>query len=330
MINGLIIQRRDTLGQSYGVDEHAQIARRIHLLAPPTDATSLTADPALLAQAEVIFCGWGTPRFDKMILDQAPCLRAVFYAAGSVRHLVSEDFWARGIRIASGYAMNGLAVADYTVGVILIGLKHGFLHARHARENGNHFRKGPVPGAYESTVGIISLGAAGRALLERLRAFDLRVIAHDPYVSAQEAADLNVELVGLDELFARADAVSLHTPQLPETIGLVQGRHIQSMKQGAVFINTARGAIVRETEMIEVLRRRADLTAVLDVSDPEPPRPGSPLYSMPNVVLTPHIAGAVGRERLRLGRCMIEEFDRWQRGEAMRWEITQDNIVHLA
>lgn len=331
MIDGLLIIERQAKSQSsYGTAELAQIAERINLLSPPMDTDAVLAGTEALAKAEVMFCGWGAPKFDQAFLERAPRLKAVFYAGGSVRSVVSPAFWARGIRITSGYAMNGVAVADYATGIILIGLKHGFLHARYARENGRHSRKLPVPGAYESTVGIISLGAAGKALLQRLRGFDMKVIAHDPYVPAQEATKLGVELVGLDEIFARADAISLHTPQLPETIGLIHRRHFECMKPGAIFINTARGAIVREHEMIEVLQQRTDLMAVLDVSDPEPPVDGSPLYSMPNVMLTPHIAGALGRERLRLGRCMIEEFDRWQRGEAMQWEITQKSIVHLA
>ncbi len=330
MIKGLILLSSDNLNLIYGPDEQAAIAQRIKLVGPAVDAAAVTADPTLLKDVEVIFAGWGAPPITETLLKNAPRLRAVFYAGGSIRYLVNEKFWERGLRITSSYAMNGLAVADYTVGAILFGLKHGFTYALHARQQGSHLDERSPPGVYGSTLGIISMGAAGRALRERLRAFDLKIIAHDPFLSDADAAALEIELVGLDELFQQSDVVSLHTPELPETIGMIKGSHFTQMKKGALFINTARGAIVDEPAMIKVLQKRADLTAILDVTEPEPPVPGSPLYSMPNVVLTPHIAGAMGRECRRMGRCMIDEFDRWQRGEPMLWEITKEKLVHMA
>jgi phosphoglycerate dehydrogenase-like enzyme len=131
-------------------------------------------------------------------------------------------------------------------------------------------------------------------------------------------------------LFATADAVSVHTPHLPDTAGLIQGRHLESMRTGALFLNTARGEVVNEPEMVQVLRRRSDLTAVLDVTAPEPPAPGSPLYTLANVVLTPHIAGSVGRECLRMGQAMVEEYECFRAGRPLRWEITADRAELIA
>lgn len=111
---------------------------------------------------------------------------------------------------------------------------------------------------------------------------------------------------------------------------MVTGRHFELMKPHATFLNTARGAVVREEEMIEVLTRRKDLTALLDVTHPEPPAAGSPLWSLPNVILTPHIAGSQGRECRRMGRLMVDEFDRWSRGENLRWAISKEKSVLLA
>lgn len=120
----------------------------------------------------------------------------------------------------------------------------------------------------------------------------MRVVAHDPYVTEQEASRLGVELMTLARLFREADVVSLHTPWLPGTEGLIRGSHLASIKRGAAFVNTS-GAVVMEAEMIAVLKDRPDLTAVLDVTHPEPPEPDSPLYDLPNVVLTPHPAPRV-------------------------------------
>jgi phosphoglycerate dehydrogenase-like enzyme len=167
-------------------------------------------------------------------------------------------------------------------------------------------------------------------LCRRLLTFDCRVIAYDPYIDADTAAELGVELVSLEEAFACADVVSLHTPLLDETVGLITGKLLASMKRGATLINTARGELVNEPEMIEVLKARPDLFAALDVTATEPPLADSMLYVLPNVALTPHIAGCTGADCRRLGRCMIEETRRFLNGENLRWQITRDKLAILA
>ena len=170
----------------------------------------------------------------------------------------------------------------------------------------------------------------GRQVCERLRAHDVRVLAYDPFATAAQAAALNVELCSLAEVFQRADVVTLHTPWLKETEGLITGAHFAAMKPGATFINTARGAVVRETELIEVLTRRPDLQAVLDVTYPEPPGPESPLYTLPNVVLTPHIAGSMNTECRRMGQYMVDELGRYRAGQPLKWQITKELAAKLA
>jgi phosphoglycerate dehydrogenase-like enzyme len=187
-----------------------------------------------------------------------------------------------------------------------------------------------MPGALGSVVGLVSYGTIGRLVRERLRAFDLEVIVYDPFLSEEEARAEGVRKTGLDELFAAADAVSVHTPHLTDTVGMIKGRHFERMKPGTLFLNTARGEVVDEPEMIAVLQRRPDLQAVLDVTAPEPPGPGSLLYALPNVVLTPHIAGSVGRECRRMGQAMVDEFIRYQAGQPLQWEITVDRAESIA
>ena len=187
-------------------------------------------------------------------------------------------------------------------------------------------------GGYGSTVGLISLGAIGRIVAPRLHAAapDVRVLAHDPFVGSDEAARLGVELVSLDEIFTSSDVVSLHTPWLPETERMIRGAHFARMKTGATFLNTARGAVVAEDEMTVVLETRPDLTALLDVTHPEPPLPDSPLWTLPNVFLTPHIAGSVGDECRRLGRYMLDELRRYLAGEPLRYRIRPDAAAHTS
>jgi phosphoglycerate dehydrogenase-like enzyme len=170
----------------------------------------------------------------------------------------------------------------------------------------------------------------GRLVRERLRPFDLRVVAYDPFVTPEEAHVLGVDLMSLEDLFASSDVVSLHVPLLPETEGMILGSHLASMKRNATLINTSRGAVVREAEMVEVLGERPDLWAVLDVTHPEPPEPDSRLYNRPNVVLTPHIAGSLGNECRRMGRLVVDELRRYVAGEPLKHEITRERAALMA
>ena len=168
-------------------------------------------------------------------------------------------------------------------------------------------------------------------MIELLRPLDIRCIVYDPFLSEAAANDLGVELCTLDEAFSNGDIVSLHAPDKPETSGMITGNHILMMKRNATFINTARGRTVRGAEMIAALERRPDVIAILDVCDPEePPVEGSPLYTMQNIILTPHIAGSVGPECQRLGRYMVDEFRRYLKGEPLRWNITRELAAKIA
>nr|AYA93352.1 putative glycerate dehydrogenase [uncultured bacterium pG7] len=314
----------------YGEAEREDIAQLVEIYAPPQTKESVAQNPAILHEAEVVLSGWGAPLMDEGFLAAVPKLKAVFYGAGSIRGIVTEAFWEQGILITSAWAANAEPVAEYTIAQVFMCLKCVWQYARDFKAARRFLRHLKVPGGYGSTVGIISLGMVGRRVCELLRPFDLQLLAYDPFVSPQEAAQLGVELTSLEEIFRRADVVSLHTPWLKETEGMITGAHFATMKPGASFINTARGAIVREGEMIEVLKARPDLFAVLDVTYPEPPVPDSPLYTLPNVVLTPHIAGSMDGECRRMGRYMVEELRRYVRGEPLRWSISRERAAILA
>jgi phosphoglycerate dehydrogenase-like enzyme len=156
------------------------------------------------------------------------------------------------------------------------------------------------------------------------------VLVFDPYVDDYEMAKIGVERCTLEDAFRLADIVSLHAPNKVETQGLVCREHFMSMRRRATFINTARGPIIRETDLVEALRARPDLTAILDVCVQEPPPQGSPLLSTPNLILTPHIAGSHDGELKRLGRFMVDELERYVRGQPLRWHITRELSARLA
>lgn len=329
-LKGLYVLNTNAYNWIYGPEERADLVEIVDIYAPELTQETLLAQPEILAEAEVILSGWGMARLDEALLAHAPNLKAVFYGAGSIRYFVTEASWARGIRVTSAAAANAVPVSEYALAAILFSLKHAWQLAARVRQDHRYPQRPPVPGAYGSTIGLVSLGMVGRLVRERLRPFDVHVIAYDPFVSEADAQQLGVRLVSLEELFRTADVVSLHTPLIDETRNLIRGSHFASMKEGATFLNTARGAVVHEAEMIEVLQRRPDLQAVLDVTYPEPPAPDSPLYTLPNVVLTPHIAGSQWNECRRMGRYMVEEMRRYAAGEPLRWEVTQEQAERMA
>ncbi len=329
-LKGMFILRSNAYDKIYGPEERSAIGELVDIIAPPQTAEAILTHPELLRDVDVILSGWGAPVMDEAFLAHAPRLRAVFYGAGSIRGFATDALWERGIIITSAQAANAIPTAEYALATILFSLKHGWRLAGLTRLHQSFPARDDVPGIYQSAVGIISLGMVGRKVRELLSSFDLRVLACDPYISAAEAAALNVSLCSLEDLFREAQVVTVHTPLLPETREMIRGTHLASMKSGATFINTARGGLVQQDELLAVLEQRSDLHAVLDVTDPEPPPPGSPLYTLPNVTLTPHIAGSLGSERLRLGAVMLKELRRFVAGEPLQHAITREQARLMA
>lgn len=290
----------------------------------------LPSRPPALRNADVLFGGWGFPVMDESFLALVPRLKAVFYGAGTIKAFTPHAFWERGILISSAYAANAVPVSEFTFAQIILGLKNVWQSAYQVRREGAFPKERHCIGAHGSTVGLVSLGMIGKMVLEKLRTLEVRVIAYDPFVTPEQASEMGIELCSLEDLFRRADVVSLHTPWLKETENLIRGAHFSSMKPGATFINTSRGAVVHEEEMVGVLKQRPDLTALLDVTWPEPPAAGSPLYTLPNVFITPHIAGSVAGECARMGRYMLEEFGRYLRGEPLKWQISREMSARMA
>ena len=171
----------------YGEEERAAVAELADIYAPPQTRDSVSKNPSVLSEAEVILSGWGAPAMDDAFLAAAPNLRAVLYGAGSIRRVATPALWERGVRITSAYAANAVPVSEYALAAILFSLKRGWHFAFSARRDKALPGQGQVPGAYGSTVGLVSLGMVGRLVRERLRPFDLRVVAYDPYVTPEEA-----------------------------------------------------------------------------------------------------------------------------------------------
>ena len=326
MRNGIYVMDLARFDDVYGPAERTALEQHLRICAPPLDAAGLAARPELLADVEVLVTSWGGPRLTADLLDKAPKLALVLYGAGSVRPVVTSESFARGVRITSAASANAVPVAEFALAQILYALKHGWRYVLAARSEQAWARRGREPGAHGSVVGLVGLGATGRATAALLSRHDVELLAHDPYAGPQSG----VRRTGLDELFATADVVSLHAPLLASTRHLVGARLLESMKPDATLVNTARGGLIDEHALVTVLQERPDLFAVLDVTDPEPPVPGSPLFTLPNVVVTPHLAGSLGTERRRQGRMMADELARYCAGEPLEHEVTEAGLEQLA
>ena len=173
-------------------------------------------------------------------------------------------------------------------------------------------------------------GISAAWLRKLLKQYNVKVIVFDPFLSDEKADELGVEKCELGELFARAFVVSNHLANNEQTKGMLHYDHFCRMRENAVLINTGRGAQVVEDDLVRVLRERPDLTALLDVTYPEPPADDHPFYTLPNCLLTPHIAGSAGDEVARMGEYMLDEYRAFLNGESCKYEVSMKMLETMA
>lgn len=287
----------------------------------------------LLAEAEVIVGHWGCPRIDAAVLDRAPRLGLVAYAAGTVKGTVDEAVFGRGVRVTSGAPANAEPVAELTLAAVLFALKDVPWRRDEMRDPSLAARRQPSPvplGSWGKTVGIVGASLVGRRVIELLGAFPhIAVTLYDPFVTEGEAVALGVTKLDLDELCRTCDVLSVHAPDLPATRGMIGRAQLAALRTGATVVNTARGALVDHDALVDELAA-GRLTAVLDVTDPEPLPPDHPLLSLPTAFVTPHLAGSEGTELVRMVEHVAEEVRRWAAGEPAAHEVTADQLPRLA
>ncbi len=286
-----------------------------------------------LADVKYAFSTWGiTALTEEEIASLLPELKAVFYAAGTVQAF-ARPFMKRGVKIFSAWGANGVPVAEVTEAEIILANKGYFqtMHRGGAPDWPEHDRAKPHPGNFNTTVGVIGAGMIGSMVIERLKSHKLQVKVFDPFLSEERAAALGAQKVeSLPELFAQCHVVSNHLANNPQTVNMIDKRCFDRMEDNGVFINTGRGQQVVEADMIAALKEKPTRTAVLDVSWPEPPAPGSELYTMANVILTPHTAGSIGNEIQRMGEYMCAEYEAFASGSPTRYMVTEKMLETMA
>ena len=296
---------------------------------PILDAREL--DDTVRRRITIVLTSWGCPPFGPDALAALPHLEMVAHAAGTVRSLATDELFATGVRLTSAAAANAVPVAEFTFAAIVMCGKQVFaIRDRHRQQRGRGWAAaGFELGNRGRRIGVVGASLIGRMVIERLATLDCQVVVSDPYLDTAEAHRLGVTKTDLDSLCASCDIVSLHAPELPSTRHMIGAAQLGAMADGAWLINTARGSLV-DTAALENEVVAGRLNAVIDTPDPEPLPPESPLYDLPNVVLTPHIAGSLGNELPRMGALAVTEIERFITGEAPLHPVHAADLERIA
>lgn len=282
----------------------------------------------IIQGADIAVTSWGSPAITEELLAQAPDLKLVLHAAGSVKPVVTDEMFRRGIRIISSACVLSSGVSETALGLTIAGCKNFFALNQEIREGGwSHMG---VTDLYGITVGIIGFGIAGSHFAELLSHFTVKVISYDLYVSEERMASLGAEKVSLEELLRRSDVVSLHAPSIDDTYHMINRDTLNQMKDGAILINTARGSLIEEEALIQALEQGKLKYACLDVTDPEPPAADSKLRTLPNCILTPHLAGQAGNGLRKIGLHCCQELERFLENGTLTSEVTPDMLAKMA
>ncbi|ASN22645.1 hydroxyacid dehydrogenase [Arthrobacter sp. YN] len=289
-----------------------------------------------LAKAELLLTSWGTPSLTDDILDRMPRLKAVFHCAGTVKHLVGDSFWARGIQLTNAADANAIPVAEFTFASIVLAGKKAQFYSREAVASRpplgvNHPRHpfGTVSN-YQQSIGIIGFSRIGRRVVEQVsRLHRSTCWVADPYASREAVELAGGQLCPLQEMLPKVSILSIHAPALEETRHMIGAKELAMLPDHATLINTARGSLV-DTAALEAECASGRLNAVLDVTDPEPLPSSSVMWGLQNVSITPHIAGSLGTETFRMTDQALQEMERFVSGLALASPITVSDLEYQA
>lgn len=333
MKQAIFVGKQETVDYVYAADTICSLMDELYFPYGSRVFTQQEFATQDFGEISFLFSTWGMCELTETEIERYfPKLECVFYAAGSVQ-CFAKPFLQQGVKVISAWAANGIPVAEYTVAQIILASKGYFSHL-HLPGSGGALRRADhvFSGNYDMTVGLVGAGMIGTLVIERIHRIleHVRILVFDPFLPPEKAEKLGVTLCDLPALFAQSDVISNHLANNPQTVGILDGKLFDAMKPYAVFINTGRGAQVVEEDLIKSLKEVPTRTALLDVTFPEPPSEGSPFYEMPNVFLTPHIAGSLGNEVRRMGEYMLEEYRLYAQNKPLRYEVTMDMLKTMA
>ena len=284
----------------------------------------------LLRGATIAVTSWGNRPLDEDLLSVCPDLKFLMHAAGSVKPVVSDALWARGIRVSSSAPMLSMGVSETALGFTIAASKNFFALNDSLHRGGWAEGKENIRELYDLTVGVIGGGWAGRHYIELLKPFQVDILLYDPFIDEAKAEAMGARKAELDEVLEQADILSVHAPSIPETHHMLNRETLGKMKKDAVLINTARGTIIDEEALYEHMKAGNLKYACLDVFDPEPPAADHPLRSLPNVIMTPHLAGLANNGLKKVGQHACDEIERFLQGQPLLAEVTREMLARMA
>ena len=287
---------------------------------------------ALLPQTDILITGWGSPKFSDELLDAAERLKLIAHSAGSIKFMLPEAVFDRGIAVTHAAVAMGPGVADLTLLFIMLCLRRVNTLDREMKA-GTSWNTVKAAGMGREIVGqrvgVVGAGYTGKRVIALLKALNVEVWVADPYLSEEAAVGMGVRKASLDELLSQCPIVTLQAPPTDETYHMIGVRELGLLQDGAIFVNTARAHLVDQDALIAELQT-GRIQAALDVYDQEPLPEDSPLRSLDNVILTPHIAAATVQTRLRQGQTVVDEIRRYVTGEPLKYQVTKEMLPTMA
>lgn len=318
----------DRLNRVYTASHRQRIEQLTDCYPKVITSDNFDEEAPFLKDLEVIFTTWGMPTLSSEEIDRLPSLSAIFYAAGSVQHF-ARPYLERGIHVFSGWAANAVPVAEFTLAQILLSNKGYFKNSRESRNRSDSDRAFLGRGNYGESVALLGAGQIGQRVIKLLQSVNLKILVFDPFLPEDSADFLGVTRVSLERAFKEGYVISNHLASLPPTEKMLRGEHFASMRKDGTFINTGRAQTVHQVEMIEVLEKRPDLTALLDVYH-YPEEAGDRLHKLSNVHLSTHMAGSIHDEQQRMGDWMIDEYMNWSQQDKVRYQVSLEMLATMA
>jgi len=291
-------------------------AAGIELLRSNQDLAVIISNPKeygqFLAEADALMVR-SAVKVTKEVLEKAPKLRVIGRAGVGVDNVDLAAATAAGVLVMNTPGGNAVSVAEHTL-ALMLAMARSIPQANASTKSGKWEKKKFLGNELRGkTLGVIGLGSIGREVVRRARAFEMRILANDPYVSPQVAEDISVELVSLEELYASSDYITLHVALTPETRGMISREAFGRMKQGVRLVNCARGEMIDSQSLAEAIESGKVAGAALDVFETEPPPPDSSLLGMNPVIASPHIAGSTEEAQEIVGVRIAEQMSEYLR-----------------
>ncbi len=282
--------------------------------------------------AEVLITGWGQIPFSKEVVDSLPNLKLIAHTGGTVAPLITDSaLYDRGIRVLSGNELFGKNIAEGCLCYVLSSLRKMEQYLGEVRETGWRQSCWDTKSLFGKKVGLISFGTIAKHFTKMLKAFDITPLVYSSHMTEKEAEKNGVILASLEEIFAICDIVSVHSARTPKTLGMINKALIDSLKPGALFMNTARGEVVDEIALLDRLKK-GDISAVLDVYTHEVAyergEKENPYKDLKNVIPMPHLAGAVDFRKV-IAKELCKDVHRYMAGETMENEVLQKDLARM-